>query len=82
MNTTNTPVMIEVSGNELQFIRKHAPTAFVRTVAEALTKEGFPTDRSTVHKELHTIKDGYDGRIISKARELLKILSKVEFKEA
>jgi len=79
MNTITTPSMIEVSGNELQFIRKNAPKAFSRTVAESLTSEGYSVDRVTVHKELHTIKDGYDARIISKSRELLKILSNVEF---
>lgn len=79
MNAITTPDLIEVSGNELQFIRKHAPKAFARTVAESLTSEGYVVDRVTVHKELHTIKDGYDARIISKSRELLKILSNVEF---
>lgn len=79
MNTTLSPTMIEVSGNELQFIRKHAPTAFPRIVSEALTKDGISIDRVTVHKELHTIKDHYDSRIITKARELLKTLSNAEF---
>ncbi len=81
MNTTLTTAMIEVSGNELQFIRKNAPTAFPRIVAEALSREGYPIDRVTVHKELHTIKDMYDSKIIYKSRELLKTLSNAEFKE-
>ncbi|NQD71654.1 hypothetical protein HP439_13070 [Sphingobacterium shayense] len=79
MNTATQTEIIQVSGNELQFIRKHAPKAFARTVSEALTAEGYPVDRVTVHKELHTIKDGYDTRIINKSRELLQVLSKVEF---
>ncbi|WP_149525670.1 hypothetical protein [Sphingobacterium hotanense] len=81
MTTVPTPVLIEVSGNELQFIRKHSPTAFPRTISEALIKEGYLIDRVTVHKELRTIKDGYDPRIISKARELLKLLSGVEYQD-
>lgn len=70
---------IEVTGNELQFIRKHAPKSFARTVSEALNAEGFPIDRVAVHKELHTIKDGYNAKIISKSRELLKLLAGVEY---
>lgn len=77
----NTTALVEVTGNELQFIRKHAPKAFARTVSEALTAEGYRVDRVTVHKELHTIKDGYDAKIIAKSRELLKVLSKVQFSE-
>lgn len=77
-NTAKSEFII-VRGDELQFIRKHAPKAFARTVSDALTAEGYPIDRVTVHKELHTIKDEYSLRIISKARELLKVLSNVEF---
>jgi len=79
MNTKTHNGMIEVSGNELQFIRKYAPKAFARTVSEALQREGYDVDRVKVHQELHTIKDGYDARIINKSRELLKVLSQVEF---
>lgn len=79
INTTAKTQFIEVRGDELQFIRKHAPKAFPRMIAEALTAEGYPIDRVTVHKELHTIKDQYDSRIITKTRELLKVLSKVVF---
>jgi len=79
MNTGNQNETIEVAGNELQFIRKHAPKAFARTVAEALQREGYDVDRVKVHQELHTIKDGYDARIINKSRELLKVLSQVEY---
>lgn len=75
----NTTTLIEVSGNELQFIRQHAPKAFTRTIAEALTTDGYPVDRVKVHQELHTIKDGYDPVIINKTRELLKAIKKVEF---
>ena len=81
MTTILSQAMIEVSGNELQFICKDAPTAFPRIVSEALSSEGIFIDRVTVHKELHTIKDSYDVRIITKARELLKTLSNAEFKE-
>lgn len=79
MSNVISPEVIEVDGNELQFIRKHAPKAFARTVSDALTMEGYPVDRVKVHQELHTIKDGYDARIIRKSRELLKVLSKVEY---
>lgn len=79
MDKIKTPTLIEVEGNELQFIRKHAPKAFVRIVSDALTKDGHDIDRVTVHKELHTIKDSYDSRIISKSRELLKILAHAEY---
>lgn len=75
----NTATLIEVSGNELQFIRQHAPKAFAGTIAEALTAEGYLVDRVKVHQELHTIKDGYDPIIINKSRELLKAIKKVEF---
>ncbi|WP_282635816.1 hypothetical protein [Sphingobacterium thalpophilum] len=77
MNTTIET--IEVAGNELQFIRKHAPKAFARLIAEALTAEGYPTDRVKVHVELHTIKDRYDKKIILKTRELLKNIKNVEY---
>lgn len=79
MSTTIKNPLIKVSGNELQFIRKHAPTAFSRTIAEALAAEGHTVDRVTVHKELHSIKDNYNPIIIGKARQLLKDLYKVEF---
>ncbi|WP_433895173.1 hypothetical protein [Sphingobacterium mizutaii] len=79
MNKALSPDLIEVTGNELQFIRKHAPTAFPRLLSEALTKDGISIDRVTIHKELHTIKDRYDSRIITKARELLKTFSNAEF---
>lgn len=79
MNVTKIPKTIEVDGNELQFIRKNAPTAFARIVSEALSQDGYPVSRVTVHKELHTIKDQYNHRIIAKSRELLKAISKVEY---
>lgn len=82
MNSTATIETIQVTGNELQFIRKHAPKSFARTVSEALNAEGYIVDRVTVHKELHTIKDGYNARVISKSRELLKILAGVEYDHA
>ncbi len=72
---------IEVTGNELQFIRKNAPKAFARTVSESLIAEGYNVDRVKVHQELHTIKDLYDKRIIIKARELLKAIQQVEYIE-
>lgn len=75
----NTVTLIEVSGNELQFIRQHAPKAFTGTVAEALITEGYQVGRVKVHQELHTIKDGYDSVIINKTRELLKAIKNVEF---
>lgn len=81
MNATISPTKIEVRGDELQFIRKNAPTGFARIVSEVLTKEGIPTHRTVVHRELHTIKDQYDSRIITKARELLKTLANAEFED-
>lgn len=82
MSNATTIETIQVTGNELQFIRKHAPKSFARTVSEALNAEGYIVDRVTVHKELHTIKDGYNARVISKSRELLKILAGVEYDHA
>ncbi len=75
MNTNK----IEVSGNELQFFRKNAPKGFAGLIAEHLKSEGYPTDRVKVHAELHQIKDGYDEKIISTARHILKKLKDVEF---
>ncbi|SJN51570.1 hypothetical protein FM120_31335 [Sphingobacterium faecium PCAi_F2.5] len=75
-------VLIEVTGNELQFIRRHAPTGFIRIVSQALIAKGHNINRVKVHQELHTIKDGYNPLIIDKARELLKVLAGVEFSES
>jgi len=79
MNTETPSETIEITGNELQFIMNNEPTAFARTVAEALIAEGYKTDRVKVFQELRTIKKRYDARIINKSRELLKVLSQVEF---
>lgn len=79
MNTETQNETIEVTGNELQFIMNNEPTAFARSVAEALQREGYNVDRVKVFQELRTIKKRYDSRIISKSRELLKVLSQVEF---
>lgn len=71
--------LIEVRPDELLFIRKNAPTAFARIVSESLMTDGHRIDRFKVHNELTTLKDNYDSVIINKARELLKVLSNVEY---
>jgi len=75
----STATLIEVSGNELQFIRINAPKAFAGTISEALKTDGYIIGRVKVHQELHTIKDRYDLVIINKARELLKAIKNIEF---
>lgn len=79
MSNVTIPELIPVDVNELQFMRENGPTAFARTISEALEADGVLIDRVLVHKELSTLKDGYDARIIRKARELLKVIKKVEY---
>lgn len=71
--------LIKMDHQELIFIRKYAPIAFARTITESLSNEGYVTTRFKVHNELNTLKDEYDNRIISKARELLKVLTGKEY---
>jgi len=79
INRTN-PSTIKVEHEELVFMRKYAPTAFARTITEALANEGYQTNRIKVHNELNTLKDEYDERIINKARELFKVLTEKHYK--
>jgi len=72
---------IEVAGNELQFFRKNAPKGFAGLIAEQLSEEGHKIGRIKVHAELHTIKDGYDEKIINTARQVLKNLKGLEYQE-
>lgn len=68
-----------VEHEELVFMRKYAPKGFASSVTNALMNEGYNTNRIKVHNELNLLKDEYDMRIISKAREVFKVLTGKEY---
>lgn len=70
---------IEVTGNELQFLRRNAPKGFASIIVDQLKDQGYNVGRVKVHQELHTIKDFYDYNIISEARNVLKRLKGLEY---
>lgn len=81
MKVEEKEVLIKVEDREILFIKKNAPKGFPNLIMEYLQARGVKVDRVKVHTEISTIKSTYNAQVINAAREILKSVKQVEYKQ-